>query len=562
MTAAPGRRALRATLLVLASGWLVLFAGSGAASAHAALDSTDPAQGVVLPTAPAQISLTFSESVQVAADGVRVFGPDGTEVDAGQATHLGPASTVGVGLRDGRQQGTYTVSWRVISADSHPVSGAFTFSVGHASPSHGPASAASAQANTTVSVLYAIARGLAFAAFAVLVGSVGFVLACLPSAQRSRAMRLVMFTGWAGSIAGALGCLILQGPYGYGLGAGHAFDADLVQQVLGSRLGVALQARLLVLCLAGVYLTLLSSASATAWRGWRWTFGGAGAVLAIGLAVTWSAADHAAVGLQPAIALPADVAHLVAMGLWLGGLAALLLTLVRPIADGPALVTAARRFSPIAAGSVLVLVGTGSYQAWRQLGTWSAWLSTGYGRLLLIKVLLVGCLLAAAALSRRWVRRRSGTNPRALRRSVLAEAGLAVVVLSVTALLVEAEPGRTATAAPPGPVHREVGYDTGGPGGAGRVEVDVNPAAGGPNTVGLSIEDSAGRPRDVPEFHAKLTLPARGIGPLEIPLRRTGTGDYTAAAVQIPAAGSWQLALTVRTSDLDETTVATTIEIR
>ncbi|WP_236796324.1 FixH family protein [Amycolatopsis sp. GM8] len=544
--------AARAALLFVLSGWLVLFAGPGIASAHAALDVTDPAQGAVLPTAPARVSLKFSETVQVATDGVRIFGPDGSQVDDGRATHFGPADTVGVALRDGNRQGTYTVSWRVISADSHPVAGAFTFSIGHASA--GGAAPATPQGSTTVSVLYAIARGLAFAAFAVLVGSVTFVLAFLPSAQGSRAMRLVMFSGWAGSVAGALGCLILQGPYGFGLGAGHMFDADLVEQVLASTLGIALQARLLVLFIAGIYLTLLCTAPMNPL--YRRVFGVTGAVLAIGLAATWSASDHAAVGLQPEIALPADVAHLVAMGVWLGGLTALLVALFRRSAGESELTRAARRFSPVAAACVLVLVATGSYQAWRQLGSWGAWLSTGYGRLLLIKVVLVACLLAAAAFSRRWVRRR----PMALRRSVFAEAALGLVVLSVTALLVEAEPGRTATAAQP--QRREVSYDTGGPGGSGQVDVELAPAAGGPNTVTLSIVDKSGKPRDVPEFHAKLTLPARGIGPLEIPLRQTGPGGYVATAVQIPAAGSWQLALTVRTSDLDETTVATTVDVR
>lgn len=291
----------------------------------------------------------------------------------------------------------------------------------------------------------------------------------------------------------------------------------------------------------------------------RLLLGVGGAVLAVVLAVTWSAGDHAATGLQPQVALPADVAHLVAMGLWLGGLAALLVAL--PRIPGPELTAAAGRFSRIAAWSVLVLVITGSYQAWRQLGTWSAWLSTGYGRLLLVKVVLVGLLLLAAAWSRRWVRRHGG-EARTLRRSVLAEAALGVVVLAVTALLVEAEPGRTATAAPPGPVHREIAYDTGGPGGKGTVDADLDPAVTGPNAIVLSIEDTTGALRDVPELHAKLTLPARGLGPLEIPLRHTGTGRYTATAVQLPAAGSWQLALTVRTSDLDETTVATDVTIR
>ncbi|KAA9154666.1 copper resistance protein CopC [Amycolatopsis acidicola] len=542
-------------LFVALTGWLLLVAGAGVASAHAALDSTDPAQGSVLATAPARVTLTFSETVQVAGNGVRVLAPDGTQADAGQAGSAGNA--VFVGLRGGLPEGTYTVSWRVVSADSHPVSGAFTFSIGHASAARAEASAP--PGDSTVSVLYAIARAVAFAAFAVLVGSAAFVLSCLPGAMISRAVRIVVFTGWAGSVAGCLGSLLLQGPYGFGLGLGAAFDVPVLKEVMAGRIGGALQARLFLLFLCGVYVVWLCSAPGR--RGHRWALGVAGSVLAVALALTWSVGGHAAVGLQPAVAVPVDVLHLIAMAVWLGGLTTLLVVIFRRVVPEADLMGAARRFSTIAAASVAVLVATGSYQAWRQLGTWSAWLSTGYGRLLLVKVVVVAFVVVAAAFSRRWVRQRGEAGPRAFRWSVLAEAGLGVVVLSVTALLVESEPGRTATAAPPGPVHREVAYDTGGPGGSGRVEVDIDPAAGGPNTVRIVVEDSAGRPRQVPELHARLTRPDRGLGPLEIPLRPTGFG-YEALGEQIPASGSWQLALTVRTSDLDETVVATTIDIR
>jgi copper transport protein len=537
----------------------MLLAGAQPASAHAVLVSTDPAQNTVLPTAPARISLTFSESVQVAADGVRVFGPDGQQTDTGQITQPGGDSTAGVGLRSGAAQGTYTVSWHAVSADSHPVAGAFTFSIGHPSAARSPA-AAEPTPSTTVSVLYAIARALAYAMFALLVGSAAFVLICLPGAAATRPIRRVMTTGWAGLLLATVVCLLLQGPYGQGLGLSHTFDSAVISETMAGRLGTALQARFLLLGLAGAYLALLSTWLPVLKPKGRWAFGVAGSVLAFALGATWAAADHAAVGLQPELALPVDVVHLTAMGLWLGGLVTLLASFKTEID----LSSAAHRFSRVAAGSVVVLIASGSYQAWRQLGSWSSWFSTGYGRLLLIKVIVFACLLGAAALSRRWVIRRltKKDSPSVLRRSVLVEAGLAAVVLAVTALLVNSEPGRTASAAPAGPAHREVGYDTGGPGGKGKLEVDVDPSATGPNTLRVVIEDVAGKPRDIPEFHASLTLEANHIGPLPLTMQRVGVGSYSGTGVQIPAAGSWRLALTVRTSEIDETTVATPIDVR
>ena len=553
---ARGRRPLRACAVGIACALLMLLAGARPASAHAVLVSTDPAQNTVLPAAPARISLSFSESVQVAADGVRVFGPDGQQADTGQVTQPGGDATAGVSLRDGAAQGTYTVSWRAVSADSHPVAGAFTFSIGHPSAARSPA-AAEPPPSATVSVLYAIARALAYAMFALLTGSAAFVLICLPGAAVSRPIRRVMATGWAGLLLATVACLLLQGPYGQGLGLSHTFDSVVLSETMAGRLGTALQVRFLVLGLAGAYLALLSTWLPVLKTQGRWAFGAAGALLTFTLGATWAAADHAAVGLQPELALPVDVVHLTAMGLWLGGLVTLLVSFKTQVD----LSSAAQRFSRVAAGSVVALVASGSYQAWRQLGSWSSWFSTGYGRLLLIKVLVFACLLGAAALSRRWVIRRLEDKPSVLKRSVLTEAALAAVVLAVTALLVNSEPGRTAGAAPAGPVHREVEYNTGGPGGKGKLEVDVDPSATGPNTLRVVIEDAAGKPRDIPEFHASLTLEVNHIGPLPLTMQRVGVGSYSGTGVQIPAIGSWQLALTVRTSEIDETTVATPIDV-
>jgi copper transport protein len=587
---------------------LGLLLGTGWATAHAVLISTDPGQDTVVASMPTTVSLTFGEPVLVAADGVRVFGPDGAEVDDGHPRHLGGSSTVGVGLPGGHhpsstQPGTYTVSWRVISADSHPVAGAFTFSVGHPSASaartgssaqSGRASA-SAQPNGSagVDVSYAIVRGAAFACYALLVGSIAFVLLCWPGAIARRDVRRVLLLGWAGLLMTSTATLLLQGPYGNGLGLDRLLDSAIVAQTLGSRLGTALTARLALLALAGGYVVLLCAWLGHLGRGGRGWFGAVGATLALGLACTWAAADHAAVGLQPVLALPLDVAHLLAMGVWLGGLATLVVVL-RPAQTtqttdpeqhgAPA--RAVYRFSSIATGAIVTLIGTGSYQSWRQLGSWAAFGSTDYGRLLLIKLGLVALMLGVAGASRRWVTqhrhtlvgvgaamRSSTREPRVsaiildakvLRRRVLGEAALGALVLSVTAMLVNAEPARRVTEPLPssGPAHSVVSYDTGGPGGRGRLIVDVDPALSGPNTIRLTVEDSGGAAHEVAEVHLALTLTARQLGPFRVTLVHTAPGRYIASAVQLPYRGTWQLSVTVRTSDIDETTVATPIEIR
>ncbi|WP_049661855.1 CopD family protein, partial [Kitasatospora sp. MY 5-36] len=128
--------------------------------------------------------------------------------------------------------------------------------------------------------------------------------------------------------------------------------------------------------------------------------GVAGLVLAVALSATWVGADHASVGIQVWLALPLGILHLIAMALWLGGLAALLVALREGV--GAEVVD---RFSKIAFGSVAVLAGTGIYQSWRGLGSWGALTGTEYGRLLLVKSGCVAAMLGVAWISRSWLAR-------------------------------------------------------------------------------------------------------------------------------------------------------------
>jgi copper transport protein len=373
----------------------------------------------------------------------------------------------------------------------------------------------------------------------------------------------------------------------------RVLDPDIVSETLAGRLGTALTARLVLLALAGGYVVLLCAWLGHLARRGQTCFGAVGVVLAVGLAATWAAADHAAVGIQPQVALPVDVVHLLAMGGWLGGLVTLVV-LLRPAAttDTGAPVMPQRavaRFSSFATGAIVILVGTGCYQSWRQLGSWAAFGSTDYGRLLAVKLGVVALMLGVASVSHRWVNRRrrvllgvgaatralggpanvgeladDAPSGRSLRRSVLAEAALGALVLGVTALLVNAEPGRTATlpaSGPPAPEHQVISYDTGGPGGRGELVVDVDPAATGPNRIHVTITDPGGIRHDVAEVRTELTLNPGTLGPFAVPLHHTEPGEYAASGVVLPYPGTWKLWITVRTSDFDETIVAMPLNV-
>ncbi|MEV2260974.1 copper resistance protein CopC [Streptomyces anulatus] len=632
--------ALLAALLSLVFG--LLLAGAGPASAHAALTGSDPQDGAVVDTAPKEVTLSFSEAIAVGDDSIRVLDPSGKRADTeAEPRDLSEGGTVryGVALHSGLPDGTYTVAWQAISADSHPISGAFTFSIG--APSETTVALSSQEAGGgPVGVVYDIARYAAYGGFVLLVGGSAFVLICWRGGASALPMQRLVVRGWLTLTAATLVMLLLRNPYTGSGKFADAFDLAGLQSVLDTKPGAALVSRLLLLGAAALFIAVLFGTYARREDEQErkdLTFGLAvgGGVVAAGIAATWAMSEHASTGIQASIAMPVDVAHLLAVAAWLGGLASLLVALYRTPDIGSA---AVRRFSAVAFGSVVVLAATGIYQSWRQVGSWSALTGTRYGQLLIIKVALIAVLLAVAWFSRRWTGRLTDTSvassgaevtssraevassgaeeadaaaepedtaPTApdeasddvaperaaqlarqravltatkkkrirdadpersgLRRSVLAEAAVAVVLLAVTTMLTSTEPGRTeeeaaggataATAPAAGPVNLSMPFDTGGRNGKGTVRIDIDPGRTGSNDLHVWIDGSDGEPMDVPELKVALTLESKDIGPLPVVPDRLAEGHWTASGVQIPMAGDWKIDVTVRTSDIDQVTI-------
>ncbi|MFF8320632.1 copper resistance CopC/CopD family protein [Streptomyces bobili] len=373
---------------------LLLLGGAGQASAHAALRGADPADGAVLKTAPRSITLTFTESVGLIDDTFRVFDPGNGRVETGEAQHVdGRSDTARVTLPAKLGTGTFTVAWRVVSADSHPIAGAFTFSVG--APSATLATVPSGPVeDPAVAGLHKLGRYLAYGAAALLIGTAAFVALCRPPDVRP--LRGLLVAGWWTFTASTVLLLLLRAPYETGAGPAQALDPSGLARTLSGRPGIALAARLLLLAAAAALL-LRQRGRVRPTRATAVT----GTALAVGLALTWAAAEHASAGIQVPAAMASSVLHLLAMAVWLGGLTALL-TLLR---HGTLPAAVAARFSRLATLSVTVLAVTGVYQAWRGLGTLDALTETTYGRTLLAKLAAVGLLLLAGAWSRQWTGR-------------------------------------------------------------------------------------------------------------------------------------------------------------
>ncbi|WP_327402919.1 copper resistance protein CopC [Streptomyces sp. NBC_01288] len=590
---------------------LLLLGTAGTASAHAALESTDPADGSVLKSAPRSVTLTFSESVALLDDSFRVYDPDNRRVRTSSAHHAKDAGdTASVTLPAKLGTGTFTVAWRVVSADSHPVSGAFTFSIGKPSATTTPITTAPTEEPLTGS-LYDVARYFAYIAAALLIGTATFVALCRP--PNPTVLNKPILMGWWTLLAATVALLILRAPYEAGTGLATAFEPSAIPKTLTSRPGLALAARVVLIAATAFYLLRL--------RG-RERFGrvalGTGAVLAVGLALTWASAEHASAGIQVPVAMTSAVLHLLAMSVWLGGLTALLTVLYRS-SDLDAAPVA--RFSRLAFASVTVLVVTGIYQSWRGLGSWDALTGTSYGRILLVKLGAVTLLLAVAGWSRQWTGRLVGAEVRlrvpelvragadgtvasgessggagegasrpgdgsedggdgaqdrgdgskdryrrGLRRSVLFEVGVGVVVLVITTLLTNTLPGRAAadaqkTATPagiPAASVTTVPFRVGNSG--GKVQITLDPGRVGLNSVEAVVYGPDGGFATVPELRLSFTLAAQKIGPLDADVKDEG-GYWGTNSLNLPIAGTWTMKVTVRTTDVDQVSVSRQVRI-
>ncbi|EGX56810.1 putative integral membrane protein [Streptomyces zinciresistens K42] len=633
------RKPLTLLALLGAVAALVL-GGAGPASAHAVLTRSAPSDTSVVKKAPREVSISFTQPVGLPESSLRVLSPRNVRVSEGRAEHSdGSKRTARIALTDKLMKGTYTVSWRVISDDGHPISGAFTFSVGKPSATSAALSSVPS-ADPVVSLLNQVSRYAAYGGLTLLVGVAGFVLLCWPAALALRLVRRLLLAGWLTLAGSALLLLLLRGPYETGRGVLGAFDPSLLASTLGAKAGTLLLIRMLLVIAAGLVVAR--------WAGRPADRAGsdaepappgtgvriAGVLLSVALAVTWAAAEHASVGPQVAVAIPAAVLHILAMTVWLGGLLTLVLML-RRTGTGPEVpASAVARFSRLAFGAVAVLTVTGVYQSWRQVGSLGALASTEYGRLLSAKVVLVVLVLAAAAFSRRWTarlvraapaapRRTAAESPRrvpvtqtvgggsaaahdgsaplpppspagvggpdvpdepsrpvpsgppreehrrGLRRSVAVEAVLSLIVLAITTVLTGTQSSRAvAQSAAFAAVPRQppttlavIPFDTGAPGGSGRVQVTLSPGQVGENVVQAVVYGPTGLISAVPEMRITLTQRARGIGPLDAKLTDL-QGWWSGDTLRLPVPGTWLMRVTVRVSDVDQTTVSQNVTIK
>jgi copper transport protein len=548
----------RARRVVAVTAAAIGLAATPLAWGHSVLIATEPANDAIVDESPARVLLRFNEGVELPPGdpAIQVFDGSGERVDRGEIGQPTPREVI-VALEEGLERGTYTVAWRLISADSDPISGAFVFHVQEPGPQ--PSGIAAQVLEGTpkhISALYTGGRFFEFAFLLLSAGGVGALVYALRSADERLHRRLYgLLVVCAGALAVfALLGLPLQAAAAGGLGLGEAFGWDALSSVAETRYGTVGLVR------AGLAVALLAVALAlrrTLGRS-RETLHAAAAVLAAGLVVTPSFAGHASV--EGPLAIAADVAHVIAAATWVGGLAFVVIALVLALEERWPLATrSVPRFSTMAVLSVALLLVAGTVNGYLQIRTWRGLWETEYGLLLLAKVALVVPLLALGAFNNRYAvpRLRAGVaQPRERRRFLQAagvELAIMVAIVGVTAVLVNAPPakGELEMHEPTTAVVDLAGLEA---------HVAVEPAEVGRNTIHIQLPHEEG---EFDEVTVAATLASRGIGPLQFEAGRAGhPGEWRVEGADFGLAGDWQLRVEARRGEFDLLTGTTSIRIR
>lgn len=541
--------------LVLLAGIVAAVLGLSAdpAAAHAVLVATTPADGARLDEVPEEVVFEFNEPVSATTGAVRVFGSTGARVDDGTVDVTG--ATVTVALRDDLGDGAYVASYRVLSADGHPVSGAIAFAVGDGPPDDDAvlASLFDDDADRPWEVAGAVLRWLAYSGALVAAGG-AFYLVAVDDDGRRETVRLLRVAAGVGA-ATVVAHLFVQAHLASGLGIGSLFRGGVAGDVLADGVGSSA-----VVVVAGLIAVAVGLAVGGAARRGVLLVGAVAA--AAGFAVT----GHSRTSDPRWLATGADVIHLLAAAVWFGGLVLLAAAVRRHRRDDdPA--AAGRvvgRWSRSATVAVLAVGAAGIALSWSEVRSLDALTSTGYGRLLLVKIALVAAIAAIGAynnvrlvpaLEAATVDRPRRTVWRHLRRTVRLEAAGIVIALAVTGALVQVTPARAELAEP---------FSTTIELGDGSVNLVVDPARVGPAELHLYMLDAGGRVADLaPDgLTIELSLPDHGIEPLIREPYVAGPGHYQLDGDVFAVAGTWQVEIVARTSRFDTATATAEVPIR
>ena len=503
----------------IASTVLALTLIPGIASAHAILESSSPEASALLASSPKEIRLDFDEQVEDTLGDVRVYDSEQREVAKSNTVRSVSDTSVVTAEVPTLKNGVYVVVWRVVSADGHPVTGAFPFEIGTKSTGTSAALLEEVLNRTeTTSPLgnpMSILRLLGFLGLILLIGCVSLLWRS-PLLGNVRVRKTLRYSSVSIAVS-SLGLLLMQGPYTAGKSWGSLFDSFLIGEVMQTRLGLALFIRAICALSWGV-IALTASASVSR----RWRVGViATAVITI---ATYAASGHQSAGTLPGIFVPLDMIHLAAISTWVGALLALAV-----VSKDNNVENEAKRFSQMATWSMPVVVVTGVVQGLHLMGGISTVTETNFGKLLLLKTLLVGAVVIFGSKARTKLQSDGFSS---IAKIIRWESTLVVLVLAVTSLMVAQSPNAKPTT-PFSFSATKVQNNI-------VAELSVVPAVVGTAEVHVILTPPGGSLKPVESVTVQFDLPSRNIPAIPVSMTEIGPNHWI-GIVQFPFSGAWNM---------------------
>ena len=503
----------------IASTALALALIPGIASAHAILESSSPAPSALLASSPKEIRLDFDEQVEATLGDVRVYDSEQREVANSKTVRSSSDLSIVTADVPTLQNGVYVVVWRVVSADGHPVTGAFPFEIGTKSTGTSAALLEEVLNQTeTTSPLgnpMSVLRLLGFLGLILLIGCVSLLWRS-PLLGNSRVRKTVLYSSVLIAVS-SLSLLLMQGPYTAGKSWESLFDSVLIGDVAQTRLGLALLIRF-VCAIAWTVVALTASAPVTR----RWRIGVvATAVVTI---ATYATSGHQSAGTLPAVFVPLDMVHLAAISTWVGAL--LVLAVIYRDND---VENEAKRFSRMATWSMPLVVVTGVVQGLHLMGGISTITQSSFGKLLLLKTLLVACVVLLGSKARSQLQLGGISS---ISRIIRWESTVVVLVLAVTSLMVAQSPTSTEPTS--------VSFSATKVQNGIVAELTVVPAVVGTAEVHVILTPPGGSLTPAKSATVQFDLPSRDIPPIPVTMTEIGPNHWI-GIVQFPFSGAWNM---------------------
>ncbi|MEH7413789.1 copper resistance protein CopC [Neobacillus drentensis] len=529
--------------LLFAFLYLFLFLWPSFASAHAYILKSTPYENEIVDQAPLKVTIEFDETIQASFNSLEVFDSAGNRVDQknGRIKPQNP-SIIETDLAKNLPNDTYSIKWRIVSSDGHPVEGVIPFQVGNDNPAHDSSKINKESKGYMPQLDLIIIRWLQYIGNACLAAMLLFQLFVLPKELREFAgvnstfNKLLTISLITLSIS-----ILLSLPLQATIESGLSWSKVLNVNVLGDMLATTLfgetwiiQLILLVFLFISSYLLVKKRFHSL----WVWI----SFVLGIGLLLTKAFTSHAASSTNVLITVSIDFIHLLSASIWIGSLIILaaLIPLSRNNDTKGLYLNSIRTFSKWGIVLVIVLSFTGVYGSFSYIPNLKTLLTTNYGRVLFGKVILLVIMIIFASVN--FIKGKRNKE-KGLPVTIWGElmAGAVVIVLSV--LLTNLP---TAMASP-GPFKetKTVKQER-------KITFNASPNIIGENTFILSLIDKNGQPmKDIEQATLTFTSLEMDMGEATKTLVKVKEGIYQAKGLNFNMAGRWNVHVHVLTKDLE-----------